>query len=218
MTIDRAAIILAKEAAMAVEKTPKIERHVRQADRTNGPGNAPQPTKPVFDPVKAAIDRQIAQEQPVDAFAAAIREAQDGDSDEAIGRRLALGADQKDLMDDQVETQRRQKTRSVHRADEEPDPQNDKQDSQKTKNVKRSGAVERYTISETTTNAAKGVSGDQSHQHLMMFSVNMDRNQTATHVAQGAAHRVQGVLAGELWERDTSRGKRLKIEQILKVS
>jgi uncharacterized membrane-anchored protein len=203
---------------MSVEKPSHIERPHRQAERTSGSGNAPQPKKLVFDPVQTAIERQITQEKPVDAFTAAMREAQDGDSEEAIARRLALGGEQKDLIDDQIETKRQKRPRSVHRADEEPEADNSKQDTQKTKNVQRSGAVERYVTPETTTNSAKRVSREQSHQHLMMFSVSMDRNQTATHVAQNAALRVQDVLAGGMWERDASRGKRLKIEQILKVS
>ena len=177
----------------------------------------PAPKAPVFDATKTAIDRQIVKEKHIDAFTAAMLEAQDGDSDEAIGRRVALGSDDDAKKPENSTLERIRKTKP-DLSDQSNDSENDDghpKVSQRAKATNASGKVDTVK-SEKAQRESNEL--QKNHHELMLISSNMDRNQTASYAAQSAARKVQDVLSNELWARDSSRNKRLKIAQILQVS
>ncbi len=200
-----------------IEKTEGAARKHTPIGRPLGAQTPHRQANETFNPTKVMIDRQIVRDQVEDAFTAAIREAQDGDSDEAIARRAALGSDAADRTDDRTVLHRARKPRndnSQHQSDSDAEDSDTKvtQKAQATKPGRGVRSAESATVAPQKSDLVK------SHNELMLITTTLNRDQTASHVAHAAARKVQAVLEGALWARDVSRNKRLKFEQILKVS
>jgi hypothetical protein len=197
-----------------IEKTSGT---VRRQTPIGGAQTPPRQATEAFNPTKVMIDRQILREQVEDSFTAAIREAQDGDSDEAIARRTSVGSDDAERSNNRAVEARVPSGRNPNPKDQSESEQEDP-DTRVSQKAEATSPAQRARSVGATSVAPQKSDIARSHNELMLISTTMNRDQTASHVAHAAARKVQAVLEGDLWTRDVSRNKRLKFEQILKVS
>lgn len=190
----------------------EVVREERIPSRDQGPA----PKAPAFDATKAAIDNQIVREKPVDAFTAAITEAQDGDGDEAVQRRLSSGVDddERAAQGTVLDRVRKSKTEATNT---QPDAENVNSLTKIAQRERATESTEQVGAAEIAPTKAPVNKLAQSHKELMLISSTVSRAQTATLASQTPAQKVQNILGNDRWVRDILRNKYLKMALIGKV-
>ncbi len=183
--------------------------------------------KPAFDPVKAAQNQQLTQNRGPDPFAEAIREASDGDSDEGA-LRSALG-----MADDD----RKSKSPSEESRDKKQDGVAGAQAADLAERSLEKGsqvdaalrARQQAILGDTAASeSSKGIATvsavemsseaiSERHEELMLLSGSMEREQTATHIAQEAADGVSAIQKTNFWQKSEVQKDWLTAAQMVAV-
>lgn len=166
---------------------------------------------------KKEIARRAAEGAPVqrDVFAEALRESQDGDSDEGkLAGQLGLLPTSRRGEDKVLDRLRKANVDSSETSSDQDDrdaaPQDDSAetvvvgDTNTAKRVETANSIEKAQLSASTR-----------HEKLMLASATMVRDQIATHVANEGARKIQKILARPLWERSHDTLHMLAAQQMM---